>query len=928
MHTTVTESLDRAAEFRRLGIRAAPALGANRSEHRSKYGLGHAETLSADLHFVPPADVPAAVFESLVGAAGDYPDGSWSYDGPEDEDEGFEDYGHFEDDDPADSMPEAMPSNVYAPVALEAVFDRTYFYSQDGPADGASLQSHALRWMTSPCALDGVVTDGTSIPAGQEPCYSLANSDGTTYVCPLLKICPTHRASQDLLEAEVWVVNPASFIHSRAPGYEGAPDVRMLEAVYRRSDLLIIDEADRVQVQWDRKYAPTDDLVGHREALIDWLQTVVRERIADSGRALMRRPLHRALSVHSSEVDRHCNWLVGLLLENPDLVDWVGHRPMTTASMYGYLAQELARPEDGADPDPVVQATLADNFQNFMSNPTSLVAGGDLAKLVNDTRYEDAGIADDLRQWLAMVVPTSHMERPDFPLLLRRLEFTVVLTAMDKRLDYLLRNWLWVAQDYGERGMLDQSPPTEYVDLIPESPLSNLLGYQYSERSGGVGGRASRDRGGILRYIQCYGLGRWLLHNFWRAYEHLDGVFGPHVLLASATSWAPGSPQFHLAAPVDAVMQQPADERAAIEERSHFAVHSVQGVSGAGIRVSGAQGQMREESVARLVRYLATSHGAGESPIERELRYWDEQGLRRKILVVVGSYAEVLAATHVLRENPLWRDRVVGLHPGTGDDVSLESHLIPRADIENLRRHRADVVVVPLLAVQRGFNILDELGGALLGSAFFLVRPVPVPTDQGQHVVAINSWAMHLLQQNGGMLPASGRDTGTVVVAGAPASAALSGSALTQPVLTMRYQAYQDWFRRVSNTGGLSGMAPGPLRELMWDQFVVVWQTIGRLVRRGRPTRIFFLDDAFHPEKGVSMIGEWVRMLGEYLESGSTKPSLERELAEALYGPAYRALSRALRETSRTVGGRARAAGTSGEGIRGRRATATGRTGR
>ena len=38
--------------------------------------------------------------------------------------------------------------------------------------------------------------------------------------------------------------------------------MRMLEAVYRTSDVRIIDEADRTQVQWDRMYAPIDNLVG------------------------------------------------------------------------------------------------------------------------------------------------------------------------------------------------------------------------------------------------------------------------------------------------------------------------------------------------------------------------------------------------------------------------------------------------------------------------------------------------------------------------------------------------------------------------------------------------------------------------------------------------------------------------------------------
>ena len=230
----------------------------------------------------------------------------------------------------------------------------------------------------------------------------------------------------------------------------------------------------------------------------------------------------------------------------------------------------------------------------YSTHPTDLEEGGELATLVNDVRHDEAGLQQPLEKWLQQKLPWPLSTHPEKEHLLRRLEFGLWLTAMDKRVDELLRNWLWAAPEFGEHRILDQSPPNEYIDVVPESPLGNLLGYQYVERS----------PGGILQYIQCYGVGRWLLLHFHHLYEDLDGLQGPHVFLTSATSWAPGSPQFHLLAPPNAILSPPPEERDAIG-RSLFEFTPVPQKNGTRIRVSGKWGKDRAANLEKLVRYLA-----------------------------------------------------------------------------------------------------------------------------------------------------------------------------------------------------------------------------------------------------------------------------------------------------------------------------------
>ncbi len=199
-------------------------------------------------------------------------------------------------------------------------------------------------------------------------------------------------------------------------------------------------------------------------------------------------------------------------------------------------------------------------------------------------------------------------------------------------------------------------------------------------------------------------------------------------------------------------------------------------------------------------------------------------------------------------------------------------------------RTQGDVLIAPLQAIERGHNILDDSGGALLGSVYFLVRPYPHPDDLTTPMIGVNAFATQLLADHGGNLPPEFGVTGPEALG------------------ALRSHSYHQWQRRLAaqkNEYGLQGIPRADLYpQLLWDMFVMVWQICGRSVRRGRPAHIFFVDAAFHPggDRRLSMLEGWVDILAEYLGPQSTKPPLEQELAKALYGPAYRKLTKALRE--------------------------------
>ena len=143
----------------------------------------------------------------------------------------------------------------------------------------------AWRWFSPVCPLLPLVQSEEKWEFGEEPCHNLYQKQPTTkngnsqaeddedvedfeegesedkYTCPLYYKCPRHQLERDIATALVWVLTPASFIHTRVPPQVFAEKLTFAEAVYRECDFLFVDEADRVQVQFDEACAPDEVLV-------------------------------------------------------------------------------------------------------------------------------------------------------------------------------------------------------------------------------------------------------------------------------------------------------------------------------------------------------------------------------------------------------------------------------------------------------------------------------------------------------------------------------------------------------------------------------------------------------------------------------------------------------------------------------------------
>ncbi|MEW2347557.1 hypothetical protein AB0904_07780 [Streptomyces sp. NPDC006684] len=733
---------------------------------------------------------------------------------------------------------------------------------------------------------------------------------GKPHACSMWSVCPRHSSSRDLVGALIWVANPASLVQTSVPRQLNAERLRYLELACLRSDIIVVDEADRVQMQLDQLFAPTATLVTTGpESWLDRLQTHEIAELSRQGRLqLSDQDVERwsaALDVVGSAADR----LYAMLIDTPALRKWAQIDYFSPWTLQERLLNAwYPLPERAVEDDDTVDEAAVYDDEEALDRPseaTPVVAEASWAAhrdrlttvfdVFRDDPLGDSGpygtFADDLGRLAHDVLHTLQekrtrrrvralldalldgapkpFERSPLPgevtqdesefteewleLQAERLEFTLVLAALHQRLDRVTFLWPQVEAalrlDPGEHE-LTRRPPLDYAPLLPESPMGNVLGFQFL-----LDERDSRDGRctGTLRFFRCAGVGRELLLALPRLGADADrGTTGPNVLLMSGTSWAGTSTRAHVVAPVQAVLK-PQPEALRSIGQSQFRTEFMYDDDGQPIRISGQENPETREAVLRLLaeKLARPPRDRTRSPLQRELAQIPDPR-RRRALLLVGSYREAALVAATLAETSAWRERVRVL---TADDAVLEASLatearsagaatapvVRRGDLADFAADKsAQILVAPLLAVERGHNILTPFQSpgeervAAFGTVFFLVRPHPRPDDLFLSVFAVNDWAARFVRDQPGL---EGTFAGLIG----------DGADLNRAGSAFRKAARGVWRRLLSRSYMYSRLSAPEQESFAWDQLVTLWQVIGRLVRGGVPARVVFVDAAFAP---------------------------------------------------------------------------------
>lgn len=809
----------------------------------------------------------------------------------------------------------------------------------------AGAMHPAWRWFSPVCPLVPLVQSEDKWELWQEPCHKLyqkvPGSDDNPdtdddlqegddkHTCPLYYKCPRHQLEKDIATALFWSLTPASFIHTRVPRQVFAEDLTFAEAVYRECDFLFIDEADRVQVQFDAAFAPDEVLVdASGNSFLNRLGLNV-STIYNSNRSNMAGDRFVTWTSAHYQAQNATNRIYHRLLTHPKLVEWLGPLPFTGRSLFARIIRNLVDPpleEDSstasarsmytrqelmeerrrgiveADLSPTEQRRrrkqIMDELDGFLQYPLNRLRGGELSDLAFTilNAENDRQALAEVAQWCKIWLENNNISQPEtaFEELIRNIHFAILITVLDNRLGFLVDNLTELEQVIKHDLSQDllHRPPRDYLPVLPESPVGNILGFLYK-----------RDRNikkaGKLDYFRYVGVGRALLLNFPTLFA-VDDWQGPHTVLISGTSYAPGSPAYHISKR-PTVLLEPATKDgvsggAGIAESQFF--FSPQNREGDYIALSGLPPAKRKLAAQEMIEAMCYSSKQLASFLDRVFQslqqrqqeqpeWWSD---RDRILIVVGSYDESEWVTSILKSR--YRLENIdddGIATLRRDNAPKHLSGIPRSKIRDVKDTSTRIVVVPLMALERGHNILNTQGKAAFGAALFLNRPMPVPDNWQSTVQQLNAWALEHEHDP-----------------------TLYEEATRLEILTLTKVAdifYQNAAAEMVNlnytASSFQQLTAKERSVLCWTQLVSIWQIIGRLVRGGVPAEVHFMDLKFAPKSAngekdseiTSLLVGIIKVLELALEGEDKQPGA-KTLARSLYG----AFLNALKQTDKLHG--------------------------
>ncbi|MEH1817461.1 MAG: hypothetical protein V7K26_05165 [Nostoc sp.] len=785
----------------------------------------------------------------------------------------------------------------------------------------------AWRWFSPVCPLLGLVQSEDKWEFGNEPCHKLyqkvpvADNDDSDdedwqesdekYTCPFYYKCPRHHLEHDIATASVWIFTPASFIHTRVPRQGFEQDLTFAEAVYRECKYLFVDEADRVQIQFDEEFAPDEVLVdASGNSFLNKLG-LNSATIYNSDRSDMAGDRFVAWTSAHYHTQNATNRIYHLLLTHSKLVVWLGPLPFTGRSLFARIIRDLVDPPEitvSAKPKltrqqimeerrkRIIEADLApteqrrrrkqmmDQLDGFLQHPLNPRRGGELSGLALTilTAEDDRQALAEIAPWCKRWIEIHNLSLPDetqFEELTRNLQFAILVTILDNRLGFIVDN----LSDLGRVINLHDSsqdllhrPPDDFLPVLPESPVGNILGFLYKQER-------SAKKAGKLDYFRYVGVGRALLLNFPKLFA-VDDWDGPHTVLISGTSYAPGSPAYHINIK-PTVLLQPRTGEAGIAE-SQFFFSPKQNPQANYIALSGLPPATRKLAAKEMVEAMCYSVRGGESFLDgvfqdlaqrkqQQPEWWSD---RDRILIVVGSYDESEWVTSILQSRCRFDVNINddGIATLRRDNAPTHLHGILRSEIRNLQHLPTQIVVAPLMALERGHNILNAQGKAAFGAVLFLNRPMPVPDNWQSTVQQLNAWALKYEKDFTLYEEAQ----------------SISGNLTLTQVADIFYQnAVAEMVNLNYTAWAFKQLTQGERSVLCWTQLVSIWQIIGRLVRGGVPAVVHFIDVKFAPNSAIgeqdsestSLLVAIIKVLEPYVEG-------EDVLARSLYGAFLNAL--------------------------------------
>src|SRR5258708_27704470 len=298
--------------------------------------------------------------------------------------------------------------------------------------------------------------------------------------------------------------------------------------------------------------------------------------------------------------------------------------------------------------------------------------------------------------FFGILPPRAELDPQEARILFRFL--VEVTTVVLQFLALVPAQYAMIAEGVHTERVFGQGVSADLRRNLPESLMGRLSGIRFSYETNDRGQKSL-----ALQSLSFAGVPRLLLYHLSDMLGE-DGIKGPAVLMASATSYLAPSPSYHVPVRPNYILRREGESEAWRES-----VYSCRRVNdpnrpGEYVRVSGAGSERERQHSLRL---LTDHYFGGADPLVRQLRE-DQFDPGRRTGIVVNSYDQVAFIKAHLRRTSSSAHRVIGVTSDIRKVPSSErGEWVAASQVETLgARDDWDALGVPMKAIGRGVNIV------------------------------------------------------------------------------------------------------------------------------------------------------------------------------------------------------------------------------
>lgn len=570
-----------------------------------------------------------------------------------------------------------------------------------------SVNDEMMKFLSGSCIVKAMANDLENLR--EAPCNKL-KEDNIQVICPYCNVCGKMHRFRAINSADVLVTTPYSLTKGKLKSFIDPYCRGIYELFHDLLDFIIVDEADGVQSILDSELMPHARLNYGNNNIIDKI-TEFRDEILDNNLKLKRKDIY-SFSKNVSRVESIIPSIVRILLELKKIQRYIQNKILTPSEIFNEIKETLEK-VDGNDEfikylSEYVNLINIDNISEVELNHPLNLLFNKIENIHNTNNgYPESKLYDEINKILGVKKVKLPLNKKgkniDREAFIEKIQFLILLVQLDYLIRIITKEYSQLQYKYtGTIKYIDgiQMLPKRLMEFVKEPCIGTLYGYKFMFNDG--------IKIDIMRYA---GVGRSLLEN-WAFMKEDIGLEGPAVICLSGTSYSPGSAHYNLKSAPDILLLSDKSE-GKIDMKFLCKTRDENF-----IRISGTKLEDKEENLKYLTKNII-----------RDIKVRIEK--KRKVLLIVNSYSDCEIVAEILNMEKDLSYAVVG------KEYNEFNNVITKENLENFEAvtDGADICIVPLQIIARGYNILTNNGAingelnSYFSSAFFLIRPYMVPGD-------------------------------------------------------------------------------------------------------------------------------------------------------------------------------------------------------